>query len=211
MAAGVSSALAGAATGRWGWPVAAQALRWVQKDRDIVRAQRFAAVQHAGTFDKIAQFADVAGPRVLHQQCHCRLVKAARRLRPASCAENGGSVPECLRPGSRREPGAQQRQGERTGLRKTCRRQLRSRDLRCVAEMTRTSIGRTSLLPTRTIVLSSSTRSSFTCMSKRISPISSRKSVPPSLASKWPRRRAWAPVKLPFHARIIQIRSGRPG
>ena len=42
------------------------------------------------------------------------------------------------------------------------------------------------------------TRSSFTCMSKLMSPISSRNSVPPSASSKRPMRVVNAPVNAPF-------------
>ena len=54
---------------------------------------------------------------------------------------------------------------------------------------TSTLIGRSP--PTREKVPVSRTRRSFTCSSKGISPISSRKSVPPSARSKCPR---WTPV-----------------
>ena len=52
--------------------------------------------------------------------------------------------------------------------------------------------------PTRSKVRSWSTRSSATCVRGEMSPISSRKSVPPSASSKRPRRRAAAPVNAPF-------------
>ena len=43
-----------------------------------------------------------------------------------------------------------------------------------------------------------SARSTFACAERLMSPISSRKSVPPCASSNWPRRRAAAPEKLPF-------------
>ena len=59
----------------------------------------------------------------------------------------------------------------------------RSRD---VADTTRTSTFRELLAPTRRISSSCNTRKSFTCKAGGISPISSRKSVPPSASSKSP-------------------------
>ena len=55
--------------------------------------------------------------------------------------------------------------------------------------MTRTSTLTGSLPPTRVNSRSCSTRSSLTCADSGISPISSRKSVPPSASSNLPRRR----------------------
>ena len=52
--------------------------------------------------------------------------------------------------------------------------------------------------PTRSKVRSWSTRSSATWVRGEMSPISSRKRVPPSASSKRPRRRAVAPVNAPF-------------
>jgi hypothetical protein len=53
-------------------------------------------------------------------------------------------------------------------------------------------------LPTRSYTRSCSTRSSLTCMVGFMSPISSRKIVPPSASSKRPLRVASAPVNAPF-------------
>ena len=64
--------------------------------------------------------------------------------------------------------------------------------------MTRTSSLIWSLPPTRCTSRSSSARRSFGCRSSGSSPISSRNTVPPSAASKAPRRAAWAPVNEPF-------------
>ena len=52
--------------------------------------------------------------------------------------------------------------------------------------------------PTRKKVLLSSTRSSLTWVAGAISPISSRKIVPPSASSNRPSRRSAAPVNAPF-------------
>jgi hypothetical protein len=52
--------------------------------------------------------------------------------------------------------------------------------------------------PTVVYSPSCSTRKSRVCASIGISPISSRKSVPPSACSKRPTWRVWAPVKAPF-------------
>ena len=64
--------------------------------------------------------------------------------------------------------------------------------------MTRTSTAIGLLLPTRSMLRSLSTRSSFTWVGMSISPISSRKIVPPLASSKRPMRRCDAPVKEPF-------------
>ena len=66
-----------------------------------------------------------------------------------------------------------------------------------VAATTRTSTLMLSLPPTRRTSLSCSARSSLACISSGRSPISSRKSVPPSVSSKSPSLRASAPVKAP--------------
>ncbi len=73
-----------------------------------------------------------------------------------------------------------------------------SRSGRFVAATTLTLIGICVVPPTRVSFLSSSTRSSFTCVDGRISPISSRKSVPSSASSNRPMRRSAAPVNAPF-------------
>ena len=69
---------------------------------------------------------------------------------------------------------------------------------RFVAATTRTSTRRGRVPPTRKNVPVSSTRSSFTCTSGSISPISSRNSVPPSASSMRPGLTFTAPVKAPF-------------
>ena len=61
----------------------------------------------------------------------------------------------------------------------------------------RTSTGMSTVPPTRRKVCSWSTRSSLTCMPAGISPISSRKSVPPLAASKSPSLRRTAPENAP--------------
>ena len=75
---------------------------------------------------------------------------------------------------------------------------IRMRRSLLVAAMMRTSV----LIGVRppTVVYSPCcrTRSSRVCASIGMSPISSRKSVPPSACSKRPALRAWAPVKAPF-------------
>src|SRR6266545_4226964 len=63
--------------------------------------------------------------------------------------------------------------------------------------MTRTSTRIVSLPPTRSKACSSRTRRTLACVLRLMSPISSRKSVPPSASSNLPRRRATAPVKAP--------------
>ena len=68
---------------------------------------------------------------------------------------------------------------------------------RLVAHSTRTSTSISVLPPSRRSRPSSSTRSSLACSSMGISPISSRKSVPPWASSKTPGRRWSAPVKAP--------------
>ena len=64
--------------------------------------------------------------------------------------------------------------------------------------MTRTSTLTVCVSPTRSNSRSCSTRSSFTWSCGSIVPISSRKIVPPSAASKRPILSWIAPVKLPF-------------
>ena len=64
--------------------------------------------------------------------------------------------------------------------------------------MTRTSARRVRDDPTRSNSPSCSTRRSLPCISSGRSPISSRKSVPPSASSKRPWRRLTAPVNAPF-------------
>jgi hypothetical protein len=75
-----------------------------------------------------------------------------------------------------------------------------SRGRAFVAATTRTSTLRSLVSPTRRMVLSCSTRRSFTWSSIGSSPISSRKSVPPSASSKSPRLSAsrLASVNAPF-------------
>ena len=63
--------------------------------------------------------------------------------------------------------------------------------------MTRTLTLRARTSPTRRISRASRARSSFGCSSSGSSPISSRKTVPPSAASKAPTRSRSAPVKAP--------------
>src|SRR5471030_853345 len=67
-----------------------------------------------------------------------------------------------------------------------------------VAATTRTLTRRVYVLPSLSNSCSCSTRSSFACNSSGISPISSKKSVPPSAASKRPNFCATAPVKALF-------------
>ena len=62
----------------------------------------------------------------------------------------------------------------------------------------RTSVLSDWLLPTREISPSCSTRRIFVCVVSGMSPISSRKSVPPSHCSNLPMRCDIAPVKAPF-------------
>ena len=62
----------------------------------------------------------------------------------------------------------------------------------------RTSTGMSRVSPTRRTFSSCSTRSSFTCTALLVSPISSRKSVPPSAASKSPFLSLTAPVNEPL-------------
>ena len=63
--------------------------------------------------------------------------------------------------------------------------------------MMRTSTGRDSVLPTGVSSPSCSTRSSLACVASAMSPISSRKSVPPWADSNSPLRSPTAPVKAP--------------
>lgn len=82
----------------------------------------------------------------------------------------------------------------------------------CVAEMIRTSTGRALLPQTRDTNPSSNTRSSFTYMSKGMSPISSKNNVLLSAFSKCPERMACAPVKAPCSKGLWswrQLRAGR--
>ncbi len=67
-----------------------------------------------------------------------------------------------------------------------------------VAAMRRTFTRTVSVPPTRSNSRSWITRSSFTCVLRLMSPISSRKSVPASAISNRPFLRAAAPVKAPF-------------
>ena len=64
--------------------------------------------------------------------------------------------------------------------------------------MRRTSAVSVSPPPTLSKVLSPRTRRILTCVVRSISPISSRKSVPPLACSNRPMRRSKAPVKAPF-------------
>ena len=67
-----------------------------------------------------------------------------------------------------------------------------------MATTTRASTGIGLSPPTRSISPSSSTRSSLDCIASGMSPISSRKSVPPAACSNFPMWRVAAPVKEPF-------------
>ncbi|PYO75379.1 MAG: hypothetical protein DMD67_11730 [Gemmatimonadetes bacterium] len=67
-----------------------------------------------------------------------------------------------------------------------------------VAATTRTSTGIASVPPTGIASRSCSTRSSFTCVAGDISPISSRKNVPPRAAANRPCLSRTAPVNDPF-------------
>ena len=67
-----------------------------------------------------------------------------------------------------------------------------------MAAITRTSTSTVCDPPTRSNRRSCSTRSSFACMASGISPISSRKMVPPCASSKRPLRWPTAPVNAPF-------------
>ena len=69
---------------------------------------------------------------------------------------------------------------------------------RCVAATTRTSIFCDLLSPTGRISLSWSTRRSLACSGSAISPISSRRIVPPSATAKRPLCALVAPVKAPL-------------
>src|SRR5205814_610613 len=66
------------------------------------------------------------------------------------------------------------------------------------AAITRTSSGMSLSPPTRRKTPSSKTRKSFACKLNSSSPISSRKSVPPSACSNKPSLRAFASVNAPF-------------
>ena len=66
-----------------------------------------------------------------------------------------------------------------------------------VAAMTRTSTRTRCVLPTGSTTWSCSTRSTLACVFRLMSPISSRKIVPPSAASNFPRRSVTAPVNAP--------------
>ncbi len=67
-----------------------------------------------------------------------------------------------------------------------------------VAATSRTSAVKVLFEPTRSKVRSPKNRSSFTWIVASISPISSRKSVPPCARSNRPMRRSCAPVNAPF-------------
>ena len=67
-----------------------------------------------------------------------------------------------------------------------------------MAATTRTSVLIVSFPPTRSNCWSCSTRSTFACVAGVMSPISSRKSVPPSACSNLPMRLRSAPVNAPF-------------
>ena len=69
---------------------------------------------------------------------------------------------------------------------------------RFVAATSRKSTFISSFPPTRCMLRDSSARSSFTCVGRSISVISSRKSVPPSAASNLPIFIFSAPVNEPF-------------
>ena len=73
-------------------------------------------------------------------------------------------------------------------LAELARRRSRPRDRDAWPRRCARSHGAGSPLPTRSNARSWSTRSSFTCMSRLMSPISSRNSVPPSASSKRPMR-----------------------
>src|SRR6266446_4122848 len=69
---------------------------------------------------------------------------------------------------------------------------------RCVAASTRTSMRISSWPPTRSKARSCSARKSLTCSSGGMSPISSKKTLPPWASSSLPSRRSLASVKAPF-------------
>ena len=94
--------------------------------------------------------------------------------------------------------GSRSRSAGSRGPRGSCPPRPSSCRSRLVAATMRTSTLRVSLPPTRSNSRSCRTRSSFTCTVGEMSPISSRKSVPPSAVSKRPARVSSAPVNEPF-------------
>lgn len=74
-----------------------------------------------------------------------------------------------------------------------------------VAAITRTSVYLVLASPTRMNSPVSKTLSNLTCVSRGVSPISSRKMVPLCASSKYPFRSSPAPVNEPFYVQIIRI------
>ena len=155
-----------------------------------------------GAFQDVLQLADVAGPSISDQASH--------GLRADAFDAPAGAAGELVdqEPDEERDVlGAVAERGERDGedaeaivevfAEASSRATALSRS-RLVAAMIRTSTWIGALPPTRSNSRSWRTRSSLAWVSRGSSPISSRKSVPPSASSKRPMRRAMAPVKAPF-------------
>jgi len=142
----------------------------------------FGARQRHRLLQHIEQLPHVARPRRRHQQLH-RLGREPQPLAPIAL----GQAPQEM-VGQQRyvlAPLRQRRNGElhhvsadSRDLRETPPTAMRSSNLRCVAEITRTSMSWDSCEPTGRTVRSSSARNSFTCSEGGMSPTSSRNSVP---------------------------------
>ena len=158
-----------------------------QQRADLVGADRAAGEEDRGAVDEIAQLADIAGPAMLGQAgigVRRELTRPRPGCRARKCPTSSGMS-------SRRSASAgrcrgEGRRGGRTGPRGTRPSSIAASMSRWVAATMRTSTVIWPRPPTRCTARSSSTRSSFTCMSAGMSPISSRKRVPPSASSKRP-------------------------
>src|SRR6266513_2490098 len=127
------------------------------------------------SFDHILEFAYVPGPLVSAQRVHRRGWNRVNHLVHAPA--------ELLR--------------KNRSDRNFCSATMASK-LRLVAAIRRAFVRRVFELPSLSNSRSCSTRRSFVCNSRGISPISSRKIVPLSSTSKRPMRCAIAPVNAPF-------------
>ena len=156
-----------------------------------------------GPLDDVFQLADVARPVVrLAAPAAPRRRSARPPCRPAapySFRKCCGQLGDVLR------PLAQRRHGDRDDV-EPIEQVLAEPALAgsaasrswCVAATMRTSTCIGSLEPTRSKVISCSTRSSLVCTSRLMSPISSRNSVPPSASSKRPTLSRSAPGERPL-------------
>ena len=151
---------------------------------------------------RVAQLAHVARPRVVAQHVLTARARASARGAPAArqkkARKRRASAQDVLGPLAQRRHATPRRPraGSRDPRGSGPPRRPRSRS-RLVAATTRTSARRVRVSPTRSNSRSCRKRRSFAWSGGAISPISSRKSVPPSAASTRPGWSRTAPVKAP--------------